>query len=251
MQSRNAQPNYSLMDGISVLQALATSEEPIGSRELARRLNLETTRANRLLRTLAYIGIARQTPNRKYTAGPGMFVLAAQSLFASGILDTAMPQLERLRRFNLTVALGVLWMDTVSYLYHARPGMSSIEALGRIGIYPASKGAIGLALLAAHDDAYIEQLYQDRPIVGFDDVEALLVRVRQIREDGYVHNPVADRPGDHSLAIAIGDPPHMAVGLSGWIPESLVEELRPFLKEIALEIDRAGAQRSVTKRTRD
>ncbi len=49
----NAQPNHSLIDGFNVLQALASIDEPIGGRKLARLLDLEPTRANRLLKTLA------------------------------------------------------------------------------------------------------------------------------------------------------------------------------------------------------
>ncbi|RRQ95553.1 transcriptional regulator, partial [Enterococcus faecalis] len=98
----NAQPNQSLIDGINTLQALASSPEPIGCRELARQLDSDPTKINRLLTTLAYLGIARQTANRKYTAGPGMHVLAAQSLFASGLIRRALPELEQLRRYGHT-----------------------------------------------------------------------------------------------------------------------------------------------------
>ena len=76
---------------------------------MARQLGANPTRVNRLLKTLAYLGIARQTANRKYTPGPGMHVLAAQSLFASGLIRRAMPVLEDLRRFGHTVAMGVLF----------------------------------------------------------------------------------------------------------------------------------------------
>ena len=235
----NAQPNFSLIDGINVLQALAISETPIGGRELARRLNLETTRTNRLLRTLAYIGLAQQTRNRKYLPGPGMFVLAAQSLFASDIIRGAIPHLESLRQYNLTVAFGVLWRDTVSYLYHAPPGMPSIDALGRIGVYPASKGGIGLVLLAASSDEQIQSLYADREVVGFDTVDALLAVLRKIRADGYVYHPVTDKPGLHSLAIALGGLPHAAIAVSGWIPEGATAKLLEALHEVAKLISKS------------
>lgn len=91
----SAQANQSIIDGISVLQALAMSEEPVGSRELSRRLDMETTRVNRLLKTLAYIGITQQTANRKYVPGPGMHVLATQSLYASRLLRCAIAPLEK------------------------------------------------------------------------------------------------------------------------------------------------------------
>jgi len=81
----------------------------VGGRELARELGLEPTRVNRLLRTLAHLGLAQQDDRRKYRRGPGIHVLAAQAKFRSGLLRRAMPVLESLRRFEFTVALGVLW----------------------------------------------------------------------------------------------------------------------------------------------
>src|SRR3569832_995305 len=132
-QKPNAQPNQSLIGGITTLQALATSPEPVGCRGLARRLHADPTKLNRLLRTLANLGIARQTANRKYTAGPGMHVLAAQSLFASGLIRRALPELEALRRFGHTVALGVLWGDNVSYLFFVPPGIVALCGLGCFG----------------------------------------------------------------------------------------------------------------------
>ena len=118
-----AQPNQSLIDGVRCLQAVATAGVPIGGRELARRLEMEPTRANRLLKTLAAQGFLHQDGDRKYQPGAGMHVLAAQSLHGSGMLQRALPVLARLRRRRpaLIVALGVLWHDQVSYLYHADP----------------------------------------------------------------------------------------------------------------------------------
>lgn len=234
----NAQPNQSLIDGIATLQALAISPEPIGGRELARRLGFESTRVNRLLKTLAYLGIARQTANRKYTAGPGMHVLAAQSLFASGLIRNALPPLETLRRFGHTVALGVLWRDNVTYLFHAPPGTPASQGVGRIGLYPASNGGIGLALLAELDDPSIVELYQGRAIENFaGGIDELLATVAQIREEGFASVPVLEG-GDHrTIAIAVGAPVHSAIGMSGWIPASGIAAMVEALRIAAAEIE--------------
>jgi DNA-binding IclR family transcriptional regulator len=160
----NAQPNQSLIDGILTLQALASASEPVGCRELARQLGANTTRVNRLLKTLAYMGIVRQTSDRKYAPGPGMHVLAAQSLFASGLIRRALPELERLRRFGHTVAMGVLWNDSVSYLFHAPPGIEAARGLGRIGLLPATTSGIGIVLLAQLPDDEVRDIYADRDI---------------------------------------------------------------------------------------
>ncbi len=233
----NAQPNQSLIDGIATLQALATSPEPVGCRELARRLDADPTKINRLLKTLAYLGIARQTANRKYTAGPGMHVLAAQSLFASGLIRRALPVLEGLRRFGHTVALGVLWGDSVSYLFHAPPGIEASRGLGRIGLLPATTSGIGIVLLSELDDDEVREIYRDKEIPMFPDgIEQLLAKLAEVRRLGYARVHVADERDHHVVAVSTGDPAHAGIALSGWIPEAATEPLVAALREAAPEI---------------
>lgn len=233
----NAQPNQSLIDGIATLQALATSPEPVGNRELARRLNLDVTKVNRLLKTLAYVGIARQTSDRKYTAGAGMHVLAAQSLFASGLIRRALPALEKLRRFGHTVALGVLWEDSVSYLFHAPPGIEASRGLGRIGLLPATTSGIGIILLSEGQDSDLRALYEDRPIPMFPGgIEQLLDKLAEVRSLGYARVHVADDRDHHIISVSTGDPSHAGVALSGWIPEVATLEIVEALRIAAAEI---------------
>ena len=233
----NAQPNQSLIDGITTLQALASSPEPIGCRELARQLDSDPTKINRLLKTLAYLGIARQTANRKYTAGPGMHVLAAQSLFASGLIRRALPELEQLRRYGHTVAMGVLWNDSVSYLFHAPPGIEASRGLGRIGLLPAPTSGIGIALLAELEDADVRELYEGRDIPMFPDgIDSLLAKLSEVRALGYARVHVADERDHHIVSVSMGDPVHAGIAMSGWIPEGATAPLVEALREAAQRI---------------
>lgn len=232
-----AQPNQSLIDGMRVLQALAVSKEPVGCRELGRKLGFDPSKVNRLLQTLAHLGISRQTANRKYTAGPGMHVLAAQSLFASGLISRALPALERLRRFGHTVALGVLWNDSVSYLFHAPPGLEASHAVGRIGLLPATESGIGMALLAELEDEHIHAIYDGREVPNVPGgVVELLGRLEIIRGSGFAHVPTVADPTRSTLAIALGRPVHIGLGVAGWIPDGLTEELVRALRSSGQEI---------------
>lgn len=234
----NAQPNQSLIEGIRTLQALASSAEPIGCRELARHLGLDPTRVNRLLKTLAYLGIVRQTARRKYTSGPGMHVLAAQSLFASGLIRRSLPTLEGLRRFGHTVAMGVLWERQVSYLFHAPPGIEASRGLGRIGLLPATTSGIGMILLSELDNEHIRELFEDHSIPQFDDdIVKLLAKIDEIRALGYARVHVADDRDHHVIAVSTGDPAHAGLALSGWIPEHATSELVAALHEAAAQIE--------------
>lgn len=235
-EKHKSQLNQSLIDGVTTLQELALSQEPVGCRELARRLHMDPTRVNRLLMTLEHLGIARKTKKRKYTTGAGMHVLAAQSLFASGLINHAIEPLESLRKFGLTVALGMLWRDHVSYLYHALPGMNSAEAIGRLGLYPASSGGVGLALLASLTDEQVSDTYQyGDEIPGYPDgVGSLLNVVQDTRKQGYSFVQTTEK--DHTLAITVGEPAFCAIGVSGWLPESIVSEILPALEAAAQQI---------------
>jgi DNA-binding IclR family transcriptional regulator len=233
----NAQPNQSLIDGILTLQALASAPEPVGCRELARQLGANTTRINRLLKTLAYMGIVRQTSDRKYTSGPGMHVLAAQSLFASGLIRRAMPVLEGLRRFGHTVAMGVLWNDSVSYLFHAPPGIEAARGLGRIGLLPATTSGIGIVLLSQLQDDEVRELYGERDIPMFPEgVESLLPTLEKTRTQGFARVHVADERDHHIVAVPVGNPVYAGIAMSGWIPESATAELVEALLSAAREI---------------
>lgn len=249
-----SQANQSIIDGITVLQALATSEEPVGSRELARRLGLENTRVNRLLKTLASIGMAEQNALRKYRPGPGMHVLAAQSLYASGLLRNAIIPLEKLAYFNHTVALGVLWQNTVSFLYHARPGMSASEGIGRIGLRDATTSGIGMVLLAMQPEDHVARLYESRDIPGYPKgLKSLQRELAAIRKRGYARVEVfpenAVRSPNHSIAVPVGNPPNSAIAVSGWIPESAVNELVEALQQARREIEAGFSDQKSSRRS--
>ncbi len=209
--------------------------EPIGSRELARRLGLEHTRVNRLLKTLAYLGIARQAPDRRYVSGPAMHVLAAQAMFGSGLIRRAIGPLESLGSFGLSVALGVLWRDQVSYLYHAAPGMSVSEAMGRVGLFPATRSSIGMVLLSRLPVDGVRVLYRDKAIPNFDSLDALLDELLRVRKQGYALVTPLPKQSTRTLAVAMEDR-SAAIAMSGEIETKRVDELARVLKTIAGEI---------------
>lgn len=232
-----AQPNQSLIDGLAVLQALASTGGAVGSRQMARDLGLEATRVNRLLKTLAHLGIAMQTPDKQYVPGPAMHVLAAQAMFGSGLLARAAGPLQALGRFGMSVALGVLWRDQVAYLYHAGPKTKPADALGRVGLFPATRSGIGLALLARLPEADVRAIYAKAvEIPNFSGgISALLKELARVRRAGHaVVAPFADQT-TRTIAVAVPDG-SAAVALAGEIKPSEHERLAAAIKAAAVEI---------------
>lgn len=175
--------------------------------------------------------MVQQTSNRKYSAGPGIHVLATQSLYASGLLRSSIPSLEALAKLNLTVAMGVLWHDSVSFIYHAKPGMSSSQGIGRIGLRPATNSGIGMILLSNKPNQSIHDLYQNKDIVNFPNgLDSLLNRLNDIKRDGFARtdaiNPTTGlKTNNCTIAVPIGRPINSAIAVSGLIPNHQTQQI--------------------------
>jgi len=227
-----SQPYQSLGAGIDVLLALAMSNKPTGSRPLARKLGLEATKVNRLLGTLASLGLARKTEDRRYIVGPGVHVLAAMSLRGSRLFSAALPVLERLQaESGRLVALGVLWRREVCYLFHC-PFRKPVEAsVAAHDLFPAEESAIGLALLADCEDVCLENYFDE------GELETLRRNVAKTRQRGY-----GLAPDGVSMAVTVGSPSVAALAVANDGRKLNGTELKNFLillKAAAEEIETA------------
>jgi DNA-binding IclR family transcriptional regulator len=137
----SSQPNQSLIDGIRCLQYLVSSGRAIGCRELARLMGINTTRVNRLLMTMASIGLTMQDDQRRYLPGPGIHALAAQAIRGSALFSQALPCWKATPK-DIVVAMGVLWEDQVIYIYHSEPGSQMSQALAGFHMLPGSRSSV-------------------------------------------------------------------------------------------------------------
>lgn len=231
-----AQPNNSLINGIECLQRVVSASEAVGSREVARRMGLAHTRVNRLLGTLAHIGLLERDSDRKYRPGPALHALAAQSMMASRLLPSALPALQRLRTDGYTVALGTLWEGKVCFLFHERPWQSMEEAILRHELWPAQLTSLGVALLA-HQSGSLDQLEpapaeaSARLLPGHDAKRV----VAFARKHGY---GLLRFVGDVvSIGVVIGTPPIAGLAISGQhIGAEFIPEIAKKLHAAADEI---------------
>lgn len=218
-----AQPNQSLADGVALLQVLCARGGGVGSRELARLMGWEPTRANRLLGTLRDLGLAEQDAGRRYRPGPGVHLLAAQCLNGSGLLAAAVPVLRGLRgRFG--VALGVLWQGQVCYLLHAGRGRPIEEGLRRTAPLSAERSSIGMVL-----EAYAPAPWRTPA-----------TEIAAIRQRGYAIQRNDGTTGSVAVAIAGATPDALPVAaiaaMADYVsdpPEVVAEVLRPAAAAIA------------------
>lgn len=212
------------MEGMEVLFAAAREREPVRVRPLARKLGMTPTRAQRYLATLAHLGIMRRNPDRSYAVGSGIHALSAMSLSASGLAARAMRVLPPLGDLGLIVALGVLWRETVSYLYFRPPGAAATESLGRTEDFPARESSIGLLLAACGGSGPARRSFA----AGTEWPRPLMAKVRR---EGHA---VVSRPeGGLSLAVPVGTPAVAGLAVSGEITPCDIPLLLPRLRSAA------------------
>ncbi len=223
-----AQANHSLWAGIDCLLQLVSADGPVGCGEVAGALGMELTRVNRLLGTLAAMGLATRTRDRKYAPGPGLHVLSAMSLRGSHLLAAALPELRRLSsESGHAVALGVLWQRQVCYLFHGGGERPLDAGIAAANLYPAERSSIGRILLGHRDPADVRQRFPH-----LANLDAFIDQLARDRQQG--HSLSADRS---SLAVAVGNPPIAGLAIMGpWqtgAPPTLVDRLTTAAHQIA------------------
>lgn len=227
-----AQPNQSLADGVALLGVLCSRDGAIGSRELARQMGWEPTRANRLLGTLRDLGLAEQDAERRYRPGPGVHLLAVQCLHGSGLLAAAIPVLREMRRADLGYAVGVLWQGKVCYLIRAMAGRPIEEGMQRSSLHPAEASSIGMVLEAASSG----------------ETRTPAAEIAAIRARGYaIQRNAGYTTGSVAVAIPGATPQSPPVAALAAMadyavhpPESLAELLRPAAATIAQRLHAPG-----------
>ncbi|MDG3085370.1 helix-turn-helix domain-containing protein [Vibrio hannami] len=203
----SSQPNKSIIDGITCLQTLASSSEPIGVRELARQLDLQPMKANRVLMTLMSMGLVTQNEKKAYMPGPGIHVLAAQAIHGSTLLSKALPVIEEQLPCDHIISIGVLWGDKVSYLVHAEPNQSFSQSIIHNHLYDASKSTIGLLLLSRMQDEKV------MAILGDQKFEKIKDKLSFAREHGYSKQHHTD-PLEVTIAIPLDEKSDVAIAFS-------------------------------------
>lgn len=229
MNELPSQPILGLIDGVEVLQILASTATEISGAEISRSLKIEKTKVNRILKTLAYQGFAEVSVTKKYRLGPAIHVLSAQILHGSSLIKNALKYLIELTDLNVVVAMGVLWRDKVAYTYHWEPGLNPIDGLGRVDLFPATQSSIGLVLLSEKSNKVISEIIDfNLPIPGFNSKKEFMNRINEIRKQGFGYVVFEGRV---SVSVMVGSPARAAVAFAAINDDVNIESYISVLKE--------------------
>jgi DNA-binding IclR family transcriptional regulator len=227
--------SLSLERGLSVLEALKNANEPIGVREIARRVGLSAAAVQRLLNTLAMSGYVEQMPEtRKYRVGHAVLALAHHMLRHDRLIALAESELRALAASDaFNGFLGVRRGSRALYLLAVQSDSPVIIRASPGETMHLHSTALGKALLLELSEPEITKLLGDGPLETVTprtiaDTHKLIAQLRTARSLGYttafneniagvisVGAPVRDGSGEIIAAISIALPralyPHIDI----------------------------------------
>lgn len=235
-----------LLKGLKMLQALASSERPRGVTDLAQELGLTKSNSHRLLKTLVASGFVQTNPETgKYAATLKIWELGSLILARVDVKSVAGAYLQELAdNTGETVHLSLLVENVVVYIDKI-DSLQPVRAYSQIGkSAPAYCVATGKALLAFQSEDVVARVcksleqFTSRTLNNPDELRRELARVRQL---GYAINRGEWREDVCGVGAPIRDSSRQvvaAVGISG--PAS---RLKPtFMRDQAPEIIATAAK---------
>jgi DNA-binding IclR family transcriptional regulator len=222
--------NQSVTRAIDILNLLTDSSEPLGVREIGRRLELAPSNVQRLIKTLSKAGFLEQAEDTlRYKIGYRAFQVGSAFVDQNSFYSAVMPELYTLAARHITGFLGVLRDRSVVYL-------ATVQSEGPIAIThrPGSQThlhstAMGKALLAELNDDEIGTLLGAGPLPRLTprtkvSLPQLIKEIETVRRVGYATSEEENRQGFFSAGAVVRDVSGAAIAVvSGAVPTAILK----------------------------
>ena len=232
----------SLDRGLTILQAVALSKQPVSLGDLSELLKVDRSSAFRLAQTLRRRGfLACPTGRKDYILGSAMWTLSHQYDWSNMLVRVAHLQLKLIaNELNETAHLAVREGKSALFIDSAHAN-HVIAVAGQTGeLVPLYCTAHGKALLADSDERELASQFGSGPLRKYtpstiSSVKALATECRDIRKRGFATDEAEYNPGMRCVAAPIRLADGSIVGSIGIsAPESrfLKEQYPKFAKLI-------------------
>ena len=198
------QINASIILGFEFLQTLVTIGHPMRCKDLAQLMGVNETKANRILQTLKKINMVAQNTEKLYYPGQEVQILATQTLYSSNMLKSILATLNLEPQKDFEVAVGVLWHNTVNYLYFRSPETLFFDSICFRPLYPLEQSSIGILLLAYQPinirKKILKELGLSLDLYNWEEIK---------KNRSFIYD--AKERSEYSIAVPIGRNPFTAI----------------------------------------
>jgi IclR family acetate operon transcriptional repressor len=236
---------------LDLLEALASSRQPLGVSELAALTALPEGTAHRLLRALLQRGYVRQAPDRKYALGSS--VLRLRDAGHRTLAAAAGPTLSRLVDISgETANLAVLEGDLAVYVAQV-PSARTLRMFAEVGrqvfVHCTAVGKVLVAdLPGPHVAALLARVGMPaRTPATITQPAVLLSELERVREQGFAVDDGEEETGVRCLALPVHDGSRVvaAVSVSGPAERLLAGDLPALAVRLRPVADELGSQLAV------
>src|SRR3569832_2232639 len=200
----------SIERAMTVLRAVAGAPQGATLSQVVTVSGLNKATVHRMLAVLTREGLVQRNDAAKcYFLGEQLYALGILAAPRFGLHQLAMPGLRRLAQLSEDSSFLCLVSGNDVVCVHREEGSHPIRThVMQVGIrYPIGVGSFGPAILAAMDDAQMEQILtvNRRAYDNFDHycVEEIRQLVKIARAKGYSVNPGCVYPESYGLAVAV------------------------------------------------
>jgi DNA-binding IclR family transcriptional regulator len=239
----------SLDRGLTILQFVAQSKQPVSLADLAALIDVDRSSAFRLAHTLRRRGFLSCPPGRKdYVLGSSMWMLSRQYDWSNMLVKVAHRELKLLAsQINETAHLAIHEGQSALFIdcAHAK---HVIAVSGQTGeLVPLYCTAHGKALLTDFDEAALRKQFGDGPLQKHTDttitsIKNLAKECKAIRAQGYATDDAEYRAGVRCIAAAIrfGNDIVGSIGISAPAMRFAEEAYPEYAEKVIGVADRIG-----------
>ncbi|WP_139708567.1 DNA-binding transcriptional regulator KdgR [Aeromonas allosaccharophila] len=199
----------SVLKVFGILQALSEQKD-IGVTELSQRIMMSKSTVYRFLQTMKTLGYVNQEGETdKYTLSLKLFELGGRALEHQDLIQIADVQMHRLGKLTKeTLHLGALDENSVVYL-HKIDSEYNLRMYSRIGRRcPLYSTALGKVMMAWLPEEEVRSMLAGVTFERFTEhtlanVDALLVELAQVREQGYAEDNEENENGLRCFGVPI------------------------------------------------
>lgn len=207
---------------VDILEAIASQNGGVGTRELARRLNMNVATVHNIARTLQERGYVKQDPNNKhFEIGSRLMLMSQHSQFLKTLLGSSKPIVEQVAaNLNESIMLAGLEHGHVINLHYI-PGSGALRVSEPQDVtevaHCTASGKLMLAQMSADDLLqYLDQnklkSYTPQTITRRKN---LVDELNQIRQKGFSLSCDELCEGVSALAVPIIDPWNKVIAAIG------------------------------------
>src|ERR1700733_9585248 len=200
----------SLDRGLTILQSVALSKQPVSLGEIAALLDIDRSSAFRLAHTLRRRGFLSSPAGRKdFILGSAMWTLSRQYDWSNMLVSVAHQELQSLaNQINETAHLAIREGTNALFIDSAHAN-HVIAVAGQTGeLVPLYCTAHGKALLADADERNLKVQFGTSPLKKYTkttitSIQALAIECAEIKKRGYATDEAEYNPGMRCVAAPI------------------------------------------------